>query len=187
MTDRGNASLGTKQKLLFGAISSLGLVGLVLLVLLFGGIAGPNRTFLMDQVSAKETMLDLAEHFRHFQNLCANGGLEAPFDSSSVVRVQRWCGAVEAVAESMDPDDAVNLLKVHKSHFEFVTSGLLQAGGGLADKGLELMEAECVVVSRLESIASITSSAGFGQFILSLLFLGLAGLLFWMWFRTARR
>ncbi len=159
---------------------------MVLLVLLALDIPGPNRTFLMDHVRAKETMLDLALHLRRFQDLCANGAMEDPFDSSSVVRVQQWCEAVEKAAGSLAPDDAVSLLKVHKSHFEFVTAGLLQAGDSLAERGLELMEAECVVVARLESMASITSSAGFGQFILSLLFLGLAGGLGRSGFRTVR-
>jgi hypothetical protein len=186
MTDRGGTLPGRKQKLWAGGAVASGLVGIVLLILLAVGVAGPNRTFLMDHVRAKETMLDLAPHFRRFQDLCANGGLEAPFDSSSVVRVQQWCEAAEKAAGSLSPDDAVSLLKVHKSHFEFVTSGLLQAGDAMAERGLELMEAECVVVTRLETMASITSSAGFGQFILSLLFLGLAAVLIWRGFRTAR-
>ena len=167
-----------------GALGVVSLVaGIVLLVLLFFGVSGPNRGFLMDHVRARDTMALLAPHLARYRDLCGSGEMEQPFDSSSVSRLREWCEAAVAVADSGDSDHAVALLKVQKGHFEFVTSVLVVADGPLAQTGVELLERNCVVGPKLEAMASITASAGFGQFVLSLLLFGLTAILGWAYWK----
>jgi hypothetical protein len=143
-----------------------------------GGRMGAGKLFY-DGDRAGELVARAIPYGQVLAAACDDEALAERFDSASVKKFDKWCKAVRAFAERPNPERALGLLRAGNLYFERVTEKLYASGGDVAQRSVELMEANCELKPLLEQVGSISASAAFSEFLIGLI-LAIVGLVLYL-------